>query len=127
MSKFGGTGFEGDGAYVQMIAKIQDIKAAPHHGQKRLVVRERGKQHQHAVIDIDMKAFRELEEKQTYIFQVKEKTDSRYGHQRRGATGFKAYSCDDAPTEFTQAALTEQTFNRFGGCGSGNAGRRTRF
>lgn len=123
MSKFGSNygAFEGDGAYVQMIAKIQDIKAAPHHGQKRLVVREHGKVHHQAVIDIDMKAFRELEEKGTYVFQVQEKDDSRYGYQRKKGTGFKAYHCGEAPEEFSAGAMSEQQFNRF------NGGKRTKF
>lgn len=129
MSKFGGGygAFEGDGAYAQMIAKIQDIKAAPHHGQKRLVVRERGKLHQQTVIDIDMKAVRDLEEGESYIFNVKEKTDSRYGYQRRGSSTFKAYSCDEAPDAYSAAAVAEMAFNRFGKAERCGMSKRTKF
>ena len=116
MAKFGSSNVhEGDGAYIQMIAKIQDIKAAPHHGQKRLVVREHGKVHQQAVIDIDMSAMRDIEEDETYVFNVKEKDGSRYGYQRKKLTSFKAYHCDEAPGEFTATTLTEQQFSRFAG------------
>jgi len=128
LAKFGGSNsFEGDGAYTQMIAKIQDMKAAPHHGQKRLVVREHGKVHQQAVIDIDMSAMRDLEEGETYVFSVKEKDDSRYGYQRKKMTSFKAYHCDDAPEEFTATTLTEQQFSRFGGASRLKDGKRTKF
>ena len=129
MAKFGGgmNVHEGDGAYIQMIAKIQDIKAAPHHGQKRLVVREHGKVHQQAVIDIDMSAMRDVEEDTTYVFNVKEKDDSRYGYQRKKLTNFKAYSCDEQPDEFTATTLTEQQFSRFGGEGRLKTGKRTKF
>lgn len=123
MSKFGGGrgAFEGEGAYTQMIAKIQDIKAAPHHGQKRLVVREHGKLHQQAVIDIDMKAMRDIEEKGTYVFQVQEKDEHRYGYQRKKSTNFTAYTCDEKPEAFTSSTLHDMSFNRFGG------GKRTKF
>lgn len=48
------------GARQQMIAKIQDIKASPYAGKKRLVVREEGMNRSHAVIDIDMKDAKDL-------------------------------------------------------------------
>ncbi len=128
MAKFGGSrGLEGDGAYVQMIAQIQDIKAAPHHGQKRLVVKERGKLHQQAVIDIDMSAGRDLEESETYVFTVKEKEESRYGYQRKKNTGFKAFHCEQAPGEFTASTETEMRFSRFGGEGRLKDAKRTKF
>lgn len=119
--------FDGDGAYKEMIAKVQDIKAAPHHGQKRLVVREQGKLHEQAVIDIDMKAARELEERGTYVFKVQEKTDDRYGYQRKKAASFKAYSCDDTPQEFTPETIAKNLMSRFGGETGGKGHTRTKF
>ena len=127
MTKSGGNSFDGDGAYMQMIAKVQDIKAAPHHGQKRLVVRERGKMHQQCVIDIDMSAMRDLEESGTYVFKVKEKDDSRYGYQRKKATSFKSYSCEDMPEEFTPEFIAKSLMHRFGGEDGGKGGKRTKF
>lgn len=128
MGKFGGSGtFEGDGAYRQMIAKVQDIKASPHHGQKRLVVKEHGKLASHSVIDIDISAGRDIEEKGTYVFDVCEKEDSRYGYQRKKSTGFSAYHCGTSPDEFTSATETAMRFNRFeGGGGNGRAGPKSR-
>lgn len=124
MGKFGGSGtFEGDGAYRQMIAKVQDIKASPHHGQKRLVVMENGKTSTHSVIDIDMRAGREIEEKGTYVFNVCEKEESRYGYQRKKNTRFSAYHCDSAPSEFTPATENAMRFSRFSGDICGSTGR----
>jgi hypothetical protein len=119
--------FDGDGAYKEMIAKVQDIKAAPHHGQKRLVVREQGKLHEQAVIDIDMKSARELEERGTYVFKVQEKTDDRYGYQRKKTASFKAYSCDDTPLEFTPDTIAKNLMSRFGGENGGKGHTRTKF
>jgi hypothetical protein len=120
-------GFEGEGAYKEMIAKVRDIKAAPHHGQKRLIVSERGKIHTQAVIDIDISAVRDLEENETYVFKVKEKDDSRYGYQRKKATSFTAYSCDDVPEEFTPETIARSLMSRFGGENGGKDHKRTRF
>lgn len=129
MTGFGSStgGFEGEGAYKEMIAKVRDIKAAPHHGQKRLVVSERGKIHTQTVIDIDMSAVRDLEENGTYVFNVKEKDDSRYGYQRKKATNFKAYSCEDVPLEFTPETIAKSLMSRFGGENGGKDHKRTKF
>lgn len=128
MTGFGRNGgFEGEGAYMQMVAKVQEVKAAPHHGQKRLVVRERGKIHTQAVIDIDMSAVRDLEENETYVFHVKEKDDSRYGYQRKKATSFKAYSCEDTPEAFTPETIAKSLMSRFGGENGGKGHKRTKF
>lgn len=128
MSKFGGSGTsEGEGAYRQMIAKVQDIKASPHHGQKRLVVKEHGKNFHHSVIDIDISAGRDIEEKGTYVFDVCEKEESRYGYQRKKSTGFSAYHCETAPDTFTSSTETAMLFSRFGGGGgNGRAGLKSR-
>ena len=127
MSNLGGSTFEGEGAYREMIAKVQDIKAAPHHGQKRLVVREQGKLHQQAVIDIDMKAMRDVEESGTYVFKVQEKDDNRYGYQRKKVTGFKAFSCDEAPREFTPETIAKALMGRFAGEAGGKSHKRMKF
>lgn len=116
-----GTGYS-DGAMLEMIAKIQDVKASPHHTQKRLVVQERGKRMGQRVIDIDMKHARDLEEKETYIFKVSEKDDSRNGmHKRKMSTDFTAYECHAKPDTFSVADERAAAMNRFG------SGKRTKF
>lgn len=47
-------------AMEEMIARVQDIKASPVPGKKRLVVKEEGTARSHAVIDIDMNVAREV-------------------------------------------------------------------
>jgi hypothetical protein len=115
--KGSGSGTDGAvGALKEMVAKIQEMKAAPHHGQKRLVIREKGKIHTHSVIDIDMKHARDIEEKGTYKFKVEEKEDSRNGQKKKhnSSTGFKAYHCGDKPIEYTAEIEKAETFSRFG-------------
>lgn len=48
------------GALEEMIARVQDIKASPYAGKKRLVVKKEGAEKSHAVIDIDMKDAKDL-------------------------------------------------------------------
>lgn len=128
MTKFGGfRTFDGDGAYQQLIAQVQDIKASPYHGQKRLVVKERGTLFQQTVIDIEMSAARGLEEKESYVFNVTERAEDRCGYQRHRSSGFKAYHCGDAPEEFTASMDSEMKFNRFGGSGFLKDSKRTIF
>jgi hypothetical protein len=121
-----GSGTDGtNNALKEMVAKIQELKAAPHHGQKRLVVREKGKVHTHSVIDIDMKHARDIEEKGTYKFVVEEKENNRNGQskKRTSSTGFKAYHCGDKPIEYTAEIEKAETFSRFGS----SRGARTKF
>lgn len=47
-------------AMEEMIARVQDIKASPVPGKKRLVVKEEGAARSHAVIDIDMNVARDV-------------------------------------------------------------------
>lgn len=47
-------------AMQEMIARVQDIKASPVAGKKRLVVKEEGASRSHAVIDIDMSVARDV-------------------------------------------------------------------
>lgn len=111
-----------------MIAKIQDIKAAPAAGKQRLVVRERGKNLTHAVIDIDMKVAKELKAKETYFFQVSEKDDSRNpGFQRKRSATFRAYSCDEKPETYSSQTETRRRMDRFGGNGNTTQASRIRF
>ena len=111
---------DGGGTKSEIIAKVQEMKAAPHHGQKRLVVRETGKLNSHSVIDITMKESMKIEEKGTYRFQVEEKNANRPAQSTtRMNSGFKSYSCDDTPTPYEGGSGTN--FDRFGG------GTRTKF
>ncbi len=122
-------GYDGDtgGAKAEVIARVAEIKAAPHHGQKRLVVREYGKSKSHTVIDIDMSQAKDIEEKGTYRFQVEEKNAGRPGQsQMARQSGFKNYYCEDAPEKF-EGMRTEM--NRFseGGHFKNTSGKRTKF
>jgi len=115
-------------AMEQLIAKVQDIKASPKAGQRRLVVREKGTNFSHAVIDIDMKVSRDLKSKETYVFQVKEKDDSSNpGFQRKRSGEFKAFECRDTPEAYTLEFEKNALFNRFGGGGGGKGVKRTKF
>lgn len=115
-------------ALEQMIAKIEDIKSSPKAGTTRLVVREKGKNFTHAVIDIDMKAARDLKSKELYVFQVQERDDSSNpGFQRKRSAEFKAYNCHETPDIYTPATEREAKFNRFGNAGGGSGGERHKF
>lgn len=109
----------------EMIARIQDIKVAPEAGKTRLVVKPKDSNRSHAVIDIDMKNARDLKAKETYIFQVDEKDDSRVpGFQRKKSAEFKAYYCEENPERYSPEMATQRLMNRFGsGSSTGNAGR----
>ncbi len=121
-------GYDGTGAKEELIARIQDIKTAPETGKQRLVIREKGKNFSHAVIDIDMKAARDLKEKETYIFHVNEKDHSKNpGHQRRRSAEFTAYNCEERPETYTSSAERASTFSRFGGSGRLSDSKRTKF
>lgn len=116
-----GTGYS-DGAMLEIIAKIQDVKASPHHTKKRLVVTERGKSMGQRVIDIDMKHAKDLEQKETYVFKVTEKEDTRGGLQKRKvSTDFTAYECHAKPDTFNIGDERAAAMNRFG------HGHRTKF
>ncbi len=121
-SKFG---YDGTGAKERMIARIEQTKGSSEAGKTRLVVREKDKVRSHAVIDIDMKAAKDLKEKQTYIFEVSEKDNSRVpGFQRKKSAEFKAYSCSDKPEVYVAGSETKEKMGRFGsGSSAGQAGR----
>lgn len=120
-------GYDGVGAKEELIARVQDIKASPSPGKNRLVIREKDKNLSHAVIDIDMKASRDLRSKETYVFQVNEKDDSRNpGFQRKRSAEFKVFECDEKPMEYSSAYDTQKKFGRFGS-NDRLKGSRTRF
>ncbi len=105
-------------AMEEIVARVQDIKASPIAGKQRLVVREKGMNLSHAIIDIDMKHAKELKAKETYSFQVQEKDDSKNpGFQRQKSASFRAYDCEDKPEAFSAAAETKKRMNRFKGGG----------
>lgn len=116
-----GTGYS-DGAMLDIIARIQDIKASSETTKKRLVVQERGKRIGQRVIDIDMKHAKDLEEKETYVFKVNEKADTHNGFSRRKmSTDFTAYDCAAKPEAFVIADERKSAMTRFGN------GKRTKF
>ncbi len=127
MSSFNSkNGYDGGGALEQMIAKIQEIKASPKTGHQRLVVREKDKSMKTSVIDVEMKHVKELSEKETYMFNVREKDSSRNpGHQRQRSASLKAYECEGKPEDYKPGMTTGNSmFNRFGG--GGGSGKSTK-
>jgi hypothetical protein len=157
-------GYDGTGALEEMIARVQDIKASPYAGKKRLVVKKEGAERSHAVIDIDMKDAKDIvrstsrpradredrrdtrsvrdqerrpqksadekwdRNKGKYIFQVKERDDSKNpGFQRKKSAEFKAYDCEEKPQQFTSELETNRRMNRFGGGSSTGKAKRTKF
>jgi hypothetical protein len=121
-------GYDGTGAKERLVAKIQDIKASPEAGKKRLIIRETTKTMSHAAIDIDMKYARDLEEKGTYVFEVEEKDNSRNpGFQRKKGSSFRSYYCHEEPDLYTPESDRRELMNRFGGGGSAKGGSRTKF
>ncbi len=121
-------GYDGTGAREEMIARIQDIKAAPEPGRTRLVVKPKDASRNHAVIDINMKNARDLKSKETYIFQVDEKDDSRVpGFQRRKSAEFKAYHCDANPEKYSPEIATDRLMKRFGSGSSAGKAARIKF
>ena len=121
-------GYDGSGALEELIGKIQEIKSSPEAGKKRVVIKPKGMDKSHAVVDVAMKHAKDLETKQTYKFMVKEKDSSRNpGHQRQKSVGFKAYSSDDAAEVWTSATETHSKMNRFGGGSSTGKASRTKF
>lgn len=131
MSSFNSrNGYDGSGAMQEMIAKIQEVKASPLPGHQRFVVNERGKNLGHAVIDVKMEHAKDLKEKETYVFQARERDSSRNpGHQRQKSASLKAYTCEDKPEDYTGGGGGEFKRDRFGGGGggSGKGGGRRRF
>lgn len=118
-------GYDGTGAKEEMVARIEDLKASPEAGKKRLVVREKDKVRGHAVIDIDMKNAKDLKAKETYVFQVSEKDDSKNpGFQRKKSAEFRAYHCGDDPNVYVPGSETSKKMTRFGsGSTTGQSGR----
>lgn len=121
-------GFEEAGAYSKLIGEIEDIKTAPSSERKRLVVKEKGKSYSRAVIDIDVREGRDVEKKETYVFQIKDKESNRYGRQdRKPSFGMNAYDCDVKPEEYSSSSEHADKFSRFGGSGRLQDGKRTKF
>ena len=118
-------GYDGTGAKEKMVARIEETKRSAEAGKTRLVVREKGKVRSHAVIDIDMKVAKDLKEKETYIFEVNEKDNSRVpGFQRKKSAEFKAFHCSDTPEMYVAGSETKEKMTRFGsGSTTGQAGR----
>lgn len=117
--------FETNGKGETIVGKVEEIKNAPQHGQKRLIIREKGSR-KAASVDIPTKQSKNVERKETYKFDVEEKDSSdRYGGtgSRRSTSGFKNYYSDSAPEKFGLGS--KDYMSRFGGGRSGSG--RTRF
>lgn len=77
---------------------VSDIKASPERGKKRIIVREKSARAQSFAVDIPMREARNVERKESYSFDVKEKPIKPYGSDKK--TGFKSYYCDEAPEKY---------------------------
>lgn len=127
LSRFGSNTIENDGG-TKLVGKIEEIKAAPSSGRKRLVVKEDGKQHSRSYIDIDVKQSKDLEKNQKYVFDVKDKETTTYGRRnRKPYSAFNAYDCDRAPDDYDSSAGSSERSTRFGGSSRLSKGKRTRF
>lgn len=129
MAGFGSSGRYGcsDNSNKQRLTgKIEDIKPAPQHGEKRLIVREKGGGKSIA-IDIDTDCSTGLERKQSYNFLVEEKNATRSGQgSRMKSPSFKSYHCEDEPSVYGSGSSWDSTFNRFGNSERGGGSDRNK-
>jgi hypothetical protein len=123
----GSYGFGDGGSKEILIGKLEDIKAAPHNGERRLIVREKTGRCSTVAVDIPSEYSSKLERKETYCFSVEEKSDVRNGQgSRMKSSSFRAYHCDDAPSEYTGSEGRGDLLNRFGGSERGGVDRHSR-
>lgn len=119
MAGLGGSGrysFETSGKKELMCGTVKDIKASPEGGKKRLIVKEKGASNKSFAVDIDMMDAKNLKRKETYAFQVEEKSDDRYGSQgRKKESGFRTYYCDTTPEKYGGAGSRSQFADFSGG------------
>jgi len=90
----GGNAASGSGPKNIKNGTVSDIKASPERGKKRIIVREKSARAQSFAVDIPMREARDVEPKESYSFDVKEKPIKPYGSDKK--TGFKSYYCDEA-------------------------------
>jgi hypothetical protein len=121
-------GYDGTGAKEKMIARVEETKRSSEAGKTRLVVREKGKTRSHAIIDIDMKVAKDLKEKETYVFAVNEKDNSRVpGFQRKKSAEFKAFQCSDTPEIYVPGSEIREKMSRFGSASTAGQSSRIKF
>ncbi len=129
MAGFGSSGrygFGGGGDKEKLTGRIEDIKAAPQHGEKRLIVRDK-QANKSVAIDIPTSESLGLERKETYHFMVEEKHARRDGQGGRAMTPTqRTYQCDDRPAEYGSGSSWDNVLNRFGDNDRGGSGRRGR-
>lgn len=100
-----------------IVGKIEDIKASPSPGERRVVVREKGGRRATLAVDMPTRCSKDLERKETYAFAVEEKDAKNFAgtsQRLKAASRFKSYHCDDAPEKYTGIGGWGQATNRFG-------------
>lgn len=129
MAGFGSSGHYGfgdDSNKQKLTGRIEDIKPAPQHGEKRLIVRDKagGKS---VAVDIKTDCSVGLERKETYHFLVEEKDAVRSGQgSRMKSSSFKSYQCEDAPSLYGSGSSWDSSFNRFGNSERGGGTDRSK-
>lgn len=119
----GKNSMEGSGPKNIKNGTVSDIKAAPERGKKRIIVREKSARAQSFAVDIPMKEARQIERKEAYAFDVREKPEKSYGREKK--TGFKTYYCDEAPEKYGGSG--GQQFKDFSDGNRLNTSSRTKF
>lgn len=124
----GSYGF-GEGSGKEMlIGKIEDIKAAPEYGERRIIVREKTGRRSTVAVDMPTGCSSKLERKETYAFSVEEKSSVRSGQgSRMKSSSFRSYHCDDEPSMYTGREGRGEMLNRFGGDERGGSRRNRTF
>jgi len=125
-----GRGFSGSygsndgGDKEELIGTIQEKKASPERGHKRLIVKEKYGRRKAVAIDVPVPTSTKVDRKETYRFMVEDKEKSRgerYGGEHKSQTsGFRTYRSDDMPDVF-DGSRTTTDLNRFGGNGGGKS------
>jgi len=112
----------------ELIGTVQEKKASPERGQKRLIVKEKYGRRKAVAIDVPVQNSTKVDRKETYAFKVEDKEKAReqsYGYEHKSLTGgFRTYRSDDMPEKFSGSRLgTDMT--RFGGGGRSGKSRFT--
>lgn len=105
-------------------ARVATIKGSPEKGKKRVIVKTKTGMRKAVGIDLEAKDAAKIKRKKDYTFEVKEKSDDRYGGRPK-AGGFKTYICDEAPKEYERQR--DNGFQQFGENSNMKGGSRTKF
>lgn len=119
MPGFGTSGrhnFGGEGGKERIVGKVEDIKAAPKTGEKRVIIREKDGSRSSMAVDMPTGCCTDLERKKTYSFEAEKKQSHHNGggQMRNETQSYRAYHCDTKPHEYTGTEGRTDVFDRFG-------------